>query len=252
MFLLLWLARHKQQNPVLEETAPDSTMRRPRIGTVYIKCAAFALTLLIALSLPSSALKYRQAAKATPTSFAALMPKQIGGFTLTRTWYEQTGGITVEENGAYSAPGSDEIILGVWVMPFYYAHNANDCWLARGLQPDILTTRQFLTAGGESRTLNTGFYSDGITESIVVNAVCTPGSCLQFQPAGSSKRMGFLFLEPQVGELAGSGQHPVSIMIRIDKLHSSTQKSVNYDLLAAEARTFLAGLDPTSLSKAFQ
>lgn len=251
MFLFLWLARHNQQKPAPAETVPYSAGRRPRIRTVWLKCAAFAATLVIALSLPSSALKYSRNTTATPTSLAALMPKQIGDFTLTRTWYEEESGAPVEENGAYSMPGSDEIILGVWVQPVFYFHNVSDCWLARGLQPDILTTRQFQTAGGESLALNTGFYNDGITDSIVINAVCTPASCSQFQHAASSERFGFLFLEPQIGELAGSG-HPVSIMIRIDKLHSSAPKAVNYDLLATEAQRFLAGLDPVSLSRAFQ
>jgi hypothetical protein len=168
MFLFLWRARLKQRDLAPTETVPDSAGRRPRIRTVCIKCAAFALTLLIALSLPSFALRYSRDTTAKPASFGARMPKQIGDFALTHTWYEQQGGTTVEENGAYSAPGSDEVILGVWVAPIYYFHSTTWCWLARGLQPDILTTRQFLTAGGESLALNTGFYSDGITDSIVM------------------------------------------------------------------------------------
>ena len=241
MFLFLWLARHKQQNLVPVETVPDSAGRRPRIRTVGIKCAAFALTLLVALSLSYSGLMHSRDTTATPTSLAARMPQQIGGFALTRTWYEQVGGTVVEENGAYSAPGSDEVTLGVWVMS--YLHNSTNCWLARGLQPDILTSRQFLTAGGQSHALNTGFYSDGITDSIVINASCTPGSC---------ERIGYVFLQPQEGDFGGFGQHPVSIMIRIDKLHSNTPKGANYDLLTTEAQNFIAGLNPLSLSKAFQ
>jgi len=53
-------------------------------------------------------------------------------------------------------------------------------------------------------------------------------------------------------ELAGSQAHVVSIMVRIDKLHSSAQKQANYDLLSAEAQKFIAELDLLSLSRDFQ
>ena len=189
---------------------------------------------------------------AAPTFFAGRMPKQVGEFALTRTWYEQQSGVTVEQNAAYSAPGSDEVILGVWVAPLFHFHDAQQCWLARGLQPDILTTRPFVTAGGKSIPLSTGFYSDGVTDSVVVNAVCTPASCSQFQQLASGKGVGFVFLKPRMDEFSGSGSHPVSIMVRIDRLHTDAPKTVTYDQLTSEAQKILAGLDPLSLSGTFQ
>jgi exosortase J len=253
MLLFLKLVRHEGINQPTVDVAPPSSVRWPHIRTVWTKCAAFALLLLVAkLSLPSVMYKDKQVSAVTPESLAARMPKQIGDFTRTRTWYEQEGGSIFEQNAAYSRPGSDEIILGVWVMNNSYFHDTNLCWLARGLQPDVLTTRQFLAAGGKSLSLNTGFYSDGITDSIVVNAVCTPESCAQYQSTASGQKMGFLFMGFQSGQAAAAGQHPVSIMIRIDKLHSDLAKEQNYDQLAAETQAFLAGFDPASLSRAFQ
>ena len=250
MFLFLGIARREQ--PVSVPQPAIQARPSSRIQLVVLRSAAMAVTVLVALSVSSSALKFGQKSPSIPVALADRMPSQIGAFARTRAWEEQIGGTTVEENAAYAAPGSDEVILGVWLSPLSGLHDATRCWLARGLQPDTLTTRPFVIAGGDSVPLNTGLYSDGITESIVVNAVCTPLSCSQFQHAASTHWAGFLSLDPQTREAAASGTHSVSIMVRIDRLHASAPKSENYNLLSAEAQKFIAGLDPTSLSKAFQ
>ena len=234
------------------------------LRSFFIRCAAFAVMLIAVLALPSSALRSRQSGPASALSSTATLarfPRQIGSFTLTRTWYEQSGGQTLVESGAYSAPGSDEIILAIWVAPLVYYHDANSCWLARGLTPDLVTSLPFVTAQGKSAEksidLSTGFYNDGVTDSIVVSVVCTPGSCSQSQQVASEGRLSFFVLKPQISELAGGAAHPVPIMIRIDRLqteqtHSGAPKTAAQSALTAEAQKFLSGLDPLSLSQAFQ
>ena len=212
--------------------------------------------LLAVLALPSSALRSRQSSPATAESSTASLarfPKQIGSFALTRTWYEQSGGQTLVESGAYSQSGSDEIILAIWVAPFVYYHEANSCWLARGLKPDLVTSLPFATAQGKSPgksvDLSTGFYNDGVTDSIVVSVVCTPGSCSQSQQVASKGRVSFFVLKPQIGDLTGGAAHPVPIMIRIDRPqpdqpHSDASKAATQSALTAEAQKFLAASIP--------
>ncbi len=250
--LFLWILRRSGGRPPSAIMAPSAVEFLPDYRKLWLKCAAFAAAVLLVLSLPTAALSGAGNRSATTASLAARMPKQVGEFYLTRTWHEQQGGTTVVESGSYSAPGSDEIILGVWVSPLLNIHDATDCWLARGLQPDFLATRQFVTAHGNAIPLKTGFYSGGTTDSIVVNAFCTPASCSQFQPLASSGRIGILLLKPRMDKIVGLGTHPVSIMIRIDKLHENAPKAATYDLLSSEAQRFLAGLDLSSLSSAFQ
>jgi len=252
ILLFLWLARHKQESPAPASLPLDKGGPSPSVRNLFIKCVAFAVALLAVLALPSSALRTKAQAPATPASFKGRMPKEIGAFALTRSWYEQSGGKTLVESGAYSAPGSDEIILAVWVAPSVYFHDANSCWLARGLEPDLLTTLPFVAAQGRSFNLSTGFYDDEVTDSIVVSVACTPGSCSQSQPVASKGRFSFVLLRPQVGALATSVVHPVPIMIRIDRVHSDTPKTEMQSLLTAEAERFLSGFDPMSLSQAFQ
>ncbi len=234
----------------LRDGCPSSRTRNS-----FVRCLAFAALLGVVLALPSSALRSRQnppAATSSSNALAGRFPKSIGSFTLTRAWYEQSGGQTLVESGAYSAPGSDEITLAVWVAPFVYYHDANSCWLARGLKPERVSSLPFVTVQGSSLDLSTGFYNDGVTDSIVVSVACTPGSCSQSQQVASRGHFSFFILKPQAGELAEGRAHPVPIMIRIDRLGSSQPVAVTQGALTAEARKFISGLDPMSLSQAFQ
>jgi len=267
ILIFVWLAGLKEGergSPGHSRADDVPGLRRERLAqtsrNLFIRCAAFATVLLVVLALPSSALRARQSGLDSPSSSTASLarfPKQIGQFTLTRSWYEQSGGQTLVESGAYSQSGADEIILAIWVAPFVYYHDANSCWLARGLRPDLVTSVPFVTAQGKSVDLSTGFYNDGVTDSIVVSVVCTPGSCSQSQQVASKGRVSFFVLKPQIGDLTGGAAHPVPIMIRIDRLqsdqtHSNAAKTATQSALTVEAQKFLSGLDPMSLSQAFQ
>ena len=267
ILIFLWLASLKE-----EKTTPaDLSFADEGLGlhvenpsqqkrNLFLRCAAFTVVLFAVLALPSSALRSHRSGPASTlpsTASLARFPKQIGSFALTRTWYEQSGGQTLVESGAYSAPSSDEIILAVWVAPFVYYHDANSCWLARGLQPERVTSLPYVTAQGGPLDLSTGFYNDGVTDSIVVSVACTPGSCSQSQQVASKGHFSFLVLKPRVSELGGGAAHPVPIMIRIDRPqsdqpHSNAPVAETQAALTAEAQKFLSNLDPMSLSQAFQ
>jgi exosortase J len=251
-FLFLWILRRNGESSASAAIEPLPAGFRPDNRSLWLKCAAFAAVLLSVIFLPTFALSDTGNSTASPASLAARMPKQVGEFVLTRTWYEQENGTPLVESGSYSAPGSDEITLGVWIAPLFKIHDPTVCWLARGLHPSILADRQFVTAHRNSVSLKTGFYSDGINDTVVLNAFCTPASCSEFQPLASRAHIGILLLKPQMSEIAERGIHPVSIMIRIDKLHQNLPRAATYDQLSTEAQRFLSGLDLNSLSSAFQ
>ncbi|HVN92972.1 MAG TPA: exosortase J [Terracidiphilus sp.] len=250
------LPSDSEPTPAAGSASPVSSRENsaPSSRHLFIRCAAFAGVLVAFLALPSSALRSRPSPQASMASAAALarFPQQIGSFALSRTWYEQSGGQTLVDSAAYSAPGSDEIILAVWVAPFVYYHDANSCWLARGLTPERLASIPYLAARGSALNLSTGFYDDGVADSIVVSVACTPGSCSQSQPGASNSRIRLVVLKPQTSDLTGGAAHPVPIMIRIDRPHSAEPSDTTQAELTAEARAFISGLDPMSLSRAFQ
>jgi exosortase J len=250
--LFLWIARRKEKDSTDDEvTGGESAEDVTRFSGLFQKLGAFAIITVIVVFQPSSPLLGAGESAATRTALSGLMPKQVGAYQLTRTWYEQQDGITEVESGSYSAPESDEVILGVWVAGLSHIHDANVCKRVRGLQADSLSYKPFVTARGQSVDFNTGFYSDGITDSIVLNAMCSPVSCSQLRRLNPMSQIGFFFLEPQMSKIAGRG-HPVSIMVQIERLHTSAPKEVSYGLLSSEAEKFFAGFDPTALSNAFQ
>ena len=248
--LFFWIASRKQKSAKLLTPAKAT----PSLGplSITLRCAAFAAMLLVILLLPSSTFNSANASPFDSAAFAARMPKQVGIFTLMRTWYEQQGGVPLVQAGAYSAPGFAEVTLAVWIAPLSHFHDPTACWLARGLTPEILDMRSFVVRGEKSVELSTGFYSDGVTDSIVVNAMCSPQTCSQYQGAAAGKRIGLVFLDQQMSALTESGRHPVSIMVRIDRVHTGDTKASTHDALLTEAQRFISGLDPTSLSRAFQ
>jgi exosortase J len=252
IFLFLRLAHIREEPPPAAPPAPAAAEPQPSSRTLIARSAAFAILMLVILLLPSSPLRARQSAALAPASLAERMPRQIGEFTLTRTWYEQSAGKTLVEAGAYSAPGADEIILAIWVAPDVYFHDANSCWLARGLEPDRLATLPFVTAQGNALDLSTGFYSDGVTDSVVVSVACTPGSCSQAQQVAPAHHIGFVVLRPRINSITGASVHAVPIMIRIDRLHSGAPQAATQSALVDEAQRFLSGFKPMSLSQAFQ
>jgi len=248
-FIFLRLARDKQQSSAPVEITAASDASGLRVVSVMMKCACFALMMLVVLSVPSSSAAIISHVAVTPELLAGKLPRQIGNYVLTRTWYEQENGVIMEEDGAYSAPGSDEVLLGVWVAKFY--HDPKLCWLARGLDPERDTTNSFASAQGKTLNLDSMYYSDGVTESIVVNGACTPGSCLESQASTANHPFGFVFVRPELSGL-GASERVIPFMIRIDKLHSNVTKNENYDLLSTDAAKFLSGFDPLSLSRDFQ
>ncbi|MGD0346750.1 MAG: exosortase J [Terracidiphilus sp.] len=242
-FLFLRLVRGKEETGGAASSASVSSGSAQPAAISWLKCAA--VMALIVLALCFFGLRDNRKDGATPASFEGRMPERIGDFALTRAWYEQQDGVMLIQSGAYAAPSSEEITLGVWVGAGL--HNANTCWLARGLQPDYLTTKTFVTANNKSVAFSEGFYSDGMTDSIVVSALCSPAFCSESPDAVPKNGFKVLSLRPE----AANG-HPVSIMVRIDRPYSNAPKAVTFDLLTAEAQRFLTNLDMTGLSGEFQ
>jgi exosortase J len=227
--------------------AASSARSRDRLQSPVLKCAAFAAVVGLALALPGSALRGHAQHTALQASYADRMPKTIGDFALTRTWYEQVDGITMVQAGAYSLPGADEIILAISVSPSTNFHNGNDCLILHGLHQTSVSSYPFTMAQGKTVDFRTGFYNDGITDSIVANATCDLSSCMQFTPGILGSRFEFQYMA-----FKRQKAHPVSFMVRIDELASEAPESNVHALLTTEMQRFLAGLDASKLSQSFQ
>jgi len=248
-FFFLWIVFRKEDN---ENSSNISSIPRTAasIGehprNIYWKFTAFAVLVLPVSG--ASALSYRnslvpkvRASGLMPSQLDERMPKQLGDYTLNRVWQEQMGNSTAVESAAYATPVSGDVILGVWLLDSL--HNIHDSWSIQGKEPEMRVTQHFVTAQGRLVDFDTAFYSDGITDSFVGNAVCNRSSCFYLHNA-SGVRVGL-----QVVALDG---RMVPILFRVEKLHSNAPRDIVYKQLVAEAQSFLVGVDLTQLSQKFQ
>ena len=254
--LFLWVALRKddESSPIAEvpAVAPSGLSTREK-RLQYARVAALAIPVLSFVVPGVNAIRdHRRTFAAelrdgriTPAKLDALMPQQIGSYTLNRAWQEIYDGQISIESGAYGNHSPDDATLGIWLLPF--EHSMHGSWIARGEDPLRRGDRIFLTAGGQPVTFDTAFYSDGITDSIAGNAYCTPTSCTPSQP----RPYAILFaVDPP--DFESRGHRAVPIFFRIDRPHTSADQSKVFDELTEEAKQFAAGVDFVEISRRFQ
>jgi len=181
----------------------------------------------------------------TPQQLNDLMPKQLGEYKLNRVWQEKLDGVNAMQCGAYDAPGSDEFILGVWLLPG--EHSIHASWMDRGESPERHENRSFATILGRVIRFDSAFYSDGVTESLVGDTECTYWSCSPF--SGDS---GMYVAFRDFKHLTARQTRVVPIFFRVESLQTNQPKSATYQALSAEAQRFLSGVDFVQISQTFQ
>jgi exosortase J len=250
--LFLWVARRREKIVTPAAYQPTATANSNGISSLIWRGAAFAALATLAVSLQAQELKDFLEFGGRSRIAMDRLPMQVGDFKLSRAWYEQSGGIPVVEDAAYYAPGSGEVTLGIWVAPGSPVHNSNDCWLAKGLDAETREVKNLPVAQGKSAAFDTGFYSDGITDSVVATALCTSAYCSEYPDSPAEGPLSLRFMWTDKTKLFGSGEHMVSFMVRIDRPHSDAPRSVVHQNLSIEAQKFVSGLDLAQLSKKFQ
>jgi exosortase J len=247
-FLWIVLRKDDNKNSTDDLSAPrtaESAGKQP--GKIYWKFVAFAILVLPASGV-SALISYRgtlvppaHIGGLTPSQLDELMPKQLGDYKLNRTWQQQEGSSIMIESAAYATAVSDEVILGVWLVESL--HNINDSWVLHGKEPELRATKKIVTAQGQIVDFDTAFYSDGITDSFVGNAICNRSSCFHLSDE-HGVHLGLQVVTPD-GRM-------VPILFRVEKPHSNTPRDIVYKQLVAEAQSFLVGVDITQLSRKFQ
>ena len=252
--LFFWVVLRKEEGKndrTIQPALPLAAARVQWTRATTAKAAAFAgLALLTAVLVGIHPESVPRVTRFTPDQLDELMPKQIGDYKLERIVAQQQYARTAVETGVYGQPASSEIFLGVWV--FARPHNVNDSWENRGQDPRIRRNRVFITAQKRQVSFDTALYSDGITDSLVGNAFCTPSSCLPPEiPGQDNFKLHFNF---KAASPAGSGPsgRPISILFRVERPHADEPNDSTFEDLATEAQRFLQGADLPQLSRTFQ
>jgi hypothetical protein len=173
------------------------------------------------------------------------MPKQLGEYKQDRAWQETSNGANVVESAAYAAPGSGEVVLGVWLLPI--RHSVHGSWITRGERPELRANRSFTTALGRVVSFDSAFYSDGITDSFVGDVMCTSSSCL---PSQLNDGIHVAFRSPR--NFSMRGMRAVPILFRVESLQTDLSKSATHEALSAQAERFLHEVDFAQISRTFQ
>jgi exosortase J len=254
--LFLWVVSRKEDSKIQIDslsTPPHQAAGTKRQQSKYWKLAAFAgMTLLFVVPAAHAIRDYRDNLAAsghlgalTAEQLDALMPKQLGDYKLNRAWQQKVGSANAVESAVYTASGSDEIVLGVWLLPI--RHTVHDSMTIRGEDPEMRASRSFVTARGQAVSFDTAFYSDGISDTLAGNALCSPSSCsLSHYENG----LHMTFIESM--DSAMRGMRAVPIYFRIETPHADAPEDSSYKALSAEAQRFLGGVDLAKLSRTFQ
>lgn len=254
--LFLWIVMRKTKTAA--DAGPSSSWHeshlRPDARILFRKVAAFAV--LAAIAAVGGLLAIRDFQKSlvesvrdgelTPSQLDDLLPKQLGSFKLNRAWQQEANGRLALETGAYSSGSSGEVILGVWLPPG--RHSVRDSWKVHGEDPQLQSSRHFVTAQGRSVLFDTSFYSDGVADSFAGDVICTPSACL---PPLRNHGVHLLFTMHPI-DFKTRGTRAVPIFFRVEAPRAAVPDSAAYEELSAEAERFLKDIDFPDISRRFQ
>ena len=256
VLLFLWIAFRRQDNPKVMSSlsTTQDTARAGKQRSIYQKIAALAFLVLIVVVPGVRGIYNRRQSLAssirngevTPKDLDDRMPKQLGSYRLIRTWQERSRGLTAIESAAYSTDTSNEINLGIWLLP--QEHTVHRSWLTHGLPPETHTVRSFVTAGGQPVSFDTAFYSDGVTDSLTGDVYCTPLLCLLSRGNEDGLHLGLA----KAIDFSTRGVRAVPIFFIIQAPHKGAPDAAIQAEMLAECQSLLNNIDLNDLSRRFQ
>lgn len=176
------------------------------------------------------------------------LPSSFGDYELRRTWTEESGDTTVLEDGAYvSRKTGREVVLAVWIAPFF--HNAQECMLGFGLDPQSRSPEKISTLG-RTIAFDTATYRNGSNDMILATAGCTPFGCTEQSRTTAGAWMSFA--PPDLGSLGGVKRRAVPMLVRIERPHEGPDASVAQKELSTDLLDFMSHVDFLELSRDFQ
>ena len=186
-----------------------------------------------------------------PANPIAVLPQQIGSYTLTRTWNDTLiDGIVVYTWGEYANPAdpsAPHVSLGI--SPQMGVHDVEVCHIARGDDPTWHGQMQTTTIGG-AVDLTLATYNDGRSQKLEASTVCDAGACRQYSESGSHVTL--VYAHPhRTLPLGADTTRPVPILLKVDGGDPTEPVSSAEPKLAAALQQFLAGANLVQLTSPY-
>ncbi len=220
--------------------------------------ARFAVLILIAVfglySAASAMTRSRQAAAsaaAADPSTLGEFPKQLGSYTLVRSWNQNyiTGPLIYHWAEYAPADGGTHVALGV--SPTLGSHDTMICHSARGDDPLWHDQMDLPTSGGQSISFSSSLYNDGATQFLEATTLCTGTGCGEY--ASNRTHFGLVYSRPDPQQVFSRDPvRPIPILIRADTVATTLPADVAREQLSIAVRSFVASINLNALTQPYR
>jgi exosortase J len=181
---------------------------------------------------------------------AVPFPARVGRYNLVRTWNETLVTGSVVYSWAQYAPAAGGTPIAIGVSPVLGWHDPLICHFTRGEEPLWHGPITVATAAPAPISMDSSFYSDGVTQYVEVSTLCSGAACGEF--ATQRTHFGFVYTHPEArAMLSGDSRQPIRILLRAETLDMSLSSDAVRTQLSQDLRTFLASVNFGDLTAAY-
>jgi exosortase J len=185
------------------------------------------------------------AGAATEKNSLGEFPKQIGSYTLVRSWNETLITGPVIFNWAEYAPVGGGTHISIGISPILGSHDTLICHSARGEDP-LWHDQMPLPTSTETITFSGSFYNDGATQFLEATTLCNGTTCGEYS---SPTHFGFVYSKPDAQSVFSQNPvRPIPILIRAETTETTIIPDVAREQMTAAVRAFAASVNLNSLT----
>jgi exosortase J len=172
-------------------------------------------------------------------------PKQIGSYTLVRSWNETLITGPVIFNWAEYAPVGGGTHISIGISPVLGSHDTLICHSARGEDP-LWHDQMPLPTATETINFSGSFYNDGATQFLEATTLCNGTACGEYS---SPTHFGFVYSKPDARSVFSQDPvRPIPILIRAETTETTIIPDVAREQMTAAVRAFAASVNLNSLT----
>ncbi|HEX7157912.1 MAG TPA: exosortase J [Edaphobacter sp.] len=176
-------------------------------------------------------------------------PKQIGGYTLVRTWNENLNrGVLLYHWAEYAPASGAHIAIGI--SPALGSHDTLICHSARGEDPLWRDQLTLTMAQNKSVSFSVSFYNEA-TQFLEASTICNGATCGEY--TDDRRRFGFVYSKPDAHAFISSdSQRPIPILLRAETVDTSMPSDLARKQLLEDVKAFLASADFNTLTQPYR